>query len=99
MGGIYALIDQVEKLSLMRYSKAHHGISCQSCHQSAHGMYPVAASGADPTTLEQARMLNPDKSAGPLKCAACHTVDRGRAQFGDGSHAGAVSNIGISDTL
>ena len=75
MGGIYALIDQVEKLSLMRYSKAHHGISCQSCHQSAHGMYPVAASGADPTTLEQARMLNPDKSAGPLKCAACHTVD------------------------
>lgn len=75
MGGLYAPIDQVEKLSLMRYSKGHHGISCQSCHQSTHGMHPVAASGADPTTLAQANVLNPDGSPGPLKCGACHTVD------------------------
>ena len=75
MGGLYAPIDQVEKFSLMRYSKGHHGISCQSCHQSMHGMHPVAATGADPVTLEQARQLNPDGHVGPLRCGACHVVD------------------------
>ncbi|MDQ7052742.1 MAG: hypothetical protein Q9P14_07585 [candidate division KSB1 bacterium] len=75
MGGLYAPIDQVEKFSLMRYSKGHHGISCQSCHQSMHGMHPVAATGADPVTLEQARQLNPDGHVGPLRCGTCHVVD------------------------
>jgi mono/diheme cytochrome c family protein len=75
MGGSYFPIDQVEKLSLMRYSKGHHGISCQSCHQSTHGLYPVRADGADPTSLSQAQHLNPDGHPGPLRCATCHTVD------------------------
>ncbi|RMD95759.1 MAG: hypothetical protein D6814_12730 [Calditrichaeota bacterium] len=76
MGGLYPPIDQVEKFSLMRYSKGHHGISCQSCHQSTHGLYPVAATGADPVSLQQARQLNPDQSPGPIRCATCHVVDR-----------------------
>jgi hypothetical protein len=75
MGGIYFPIDQVEKLALMRYSKGHHGISCQSCHQSTHGLYPVRADGADPTSLSQAQYLNPDGHAGPLRCNTCHVVD------------------------
>jgi hypothetical protein len=72
---LYEPIDQREKYSLMRYSKGHNGISCQSCHQSTHGLYPVAEDGADPVSLAQARALNPDGSSGPLKCGACHVVD------------------------
>lgn len=75
MGGTYTPIDLREKPSLMRYSKGHSGISCQTCHQSMHGMHPVSPEGADPTTLAQARSLNPDGHPGPLRCAACHTVD------------------------
>lgn len=65
MGGSYPPIDQQEKLSFMRYSKGHWGISCQSCHQSMHGMHPVADAGVDPTTLAQARVMNPDGPCGP----------------------------------
>jgi hypothetical protein len=75
MGGTYFPIDQREKPSLMRYSKGHHGLSCQTCHQSMHGMHPVDPDGVDPTTLAQAKLLNPDDHPGPLRCAACHTVD------------------------
>lgn len=75
LGGLYEPIDQREKYALMRYSKGHNGISCQSCHQSTHGLYPVAEDGADPVSLAQARALNPDGSSGPLKCGACHVVD------------------------
>ena len=75
MGGIYGPIDQVEKFSLMRYSKGHRGISCQSCHQSTHGLYPVTEKGADPVSLSQAKALNPDGHAGPIKCGTCHAVD------------------------
>ncbi len=55
----------------MRYSKGHHGLSCQACHQSIHGLYPVTP-GVDQTTYAQAAALNPDGSHGPIKCAACH---------------------------
>lgn len=75
MGGTYFPIDQEGKYSLMRYSKGHHGISCQSCHESTHGLYPVVPGGPDPTTWDQAAQLNPDGSHGPLKCGTCHTVD------------------------
>ena len=68
-------IDQVEKFSLMRYSKGHRGISCQSCHQSTHGLYPVTEKGADPVSLSQAKALNPDGHARPIKCGICHAVD------------------------
>ncbi len=75
MGGLYAPIDQPEKLSLMRYSKGHHGVSCQSCHQSMHGLFPAAATGTDPVSLQQAQQLNPDGEMGPMRCGACHVVD------------------------
>ncbi len=75
LGGLYEPIDQREKYSLMRYSKGHNGISCQGCHQSTHGLYPVAEYGADPVSFFQARALNPDGSPGPIKCGACHAVD------------------------
>lgn len=75
MGGIYQPIDQPEKFSLMRYSKGHRGVSCQSCHQSTHGLYPVAKGGADPVTVSQASLLNPDGFPGPLRCKTCHVVD------------------------
>jgi hypothetical protein len=64
------------KASLMRYSKGHQGISCQGCHESIHGLYPVSPS-IDTTSYAQAAALNPDGSHGPLKCGACHTVDGG----------------------
>jgi len=75
LGGSYFPIDQEKKYSLMRYSKGHSGLACQSCHQSTHGLHPVNPLGPDPTTHQQAASLNPDGSAGPVKCAACHTVD------------------------
>lgn len=75
-GDKYFPIDQKNKYSLMRYSRGHHEISCQSCHESTHGLYPVRPEGSDPTTYEQAASLNPDGSHGPLKCGACHSVDK-----------------------
>ncbi|MBI3844176.1 MAG: hypothetical protein HY292_05995 [Planctomycetes bacterium] len=76
IGGTYFPIDQPNRYALMRYSKGHHGISCQGCHQSTHGLFPVDPDGPDPTTYRQATSLNPDRSAGPLTCAVCHVVDR-----------------------
>ncbi len=70
-GGVAFPINQPGKYSLMRYSKGHHGLACQACHQSIHGLYPVTA-GVDQTTYAQAAALNPDGSHGPLKCATCH---------------------------
>jgi mono/diheme cytochrome c family protein len=80
-GGQYFPIDQPGKYSLYRYSKAHGALACQSCHQSMHGLYPVRENGAgdtvDATTHQQALQFSPDGSyAGPLTCAACHTVNR-----------------------
>jgi len=64
------------KASLMRYSTGHQGVSCQGCHESIHGLYPVTPT-IDTTSYAQAAALNADGSHGPLKCGTCHTVDSG----------------------
>ncbi|EGV51189.1 hypothetical protein [Candidatus Endoriftia persephone] len=73
-GGVAFPINQPGKHSLMRYSKGHAGLACQSCHQSIHGLYPVTP-GTDITTYRQAPQYNPDGSHGPFRCAACHEVN------------------------
>ena len=62
------------KASLMRYSKGHQGITCQGCHESIHGLYPVTPT-IDSTSYAQAAALNADGSHGPLKCGTCHQVN------------------------
>jgi len=62
------------KASLMRYSKGHQGVTCQGCHESIHGLYPVTPT-IDTTSYAQAAALNHDGSHGPLKCGTCHEVD------------------------
>lgn len=79
-GGEYFPIDQPNKYALYRYSKAHGVISCQSCHESIHGLYPVRYEGpeitVDLTTHEQALQFSPDgQYAGPVTCGACHRVN------------------------
>jgi mono/diheme cytochrome c family protein len=79
-GGSYFPIDQPNKYSLYRYSKAHGNLACQSCHESIHGLYPVRYDGdqetVDLTSHQQALQFSPDgKYAGPVTCAACHTVN------------------------
>jgi mono/diheme cytochrome c family protein len=81
-GGKYFPIDQPGKYALYRYSKAHGALACQSCHESMHGLYPVREEGAgltvDRTSREQALQFSPDgRYAGPVTCAACHTVNAG----------------------
>ncbi len=81
MGGQYFPIDQPNKLSLFRYSKGHGNIACQSCHESAHGLYSTRYDGpnrtVDKTTHEQALQYSPDgEYAGPVTCAACHTTNK-----------------------
>ena len=61
------------KASLMRYSRGHQDITCQGCHESIHGLYPVTAT-IDTTSYAQAASLNADGSHGPIKCGACHEV-------------------------
>ncbi len=80
-GGQYFPIDQPNKHSLFRYSKAHGAIACQSCHESTHGLYSTRYDGhdrtVDKTTHEQALQFSPDgKYTGPVTCAACHTVNK-----------------------
>jgi hypothetical protein len=70
----YPPFNYPRKASLMRYSKGHQNISCQGCHESIHGLYPVTPN-IDTTTYKQAAALNADGSHGPLKCATCHDVD------------------------
>ena len=81
LGGEYFPIDQPAKLSLYRYSKAHGDLACQSCHESTHGLYSTRYDGdtrtVDITTHEAALQYSPDgKYAGPVTCAACHTVNK-----------------------
>jgi hypothetical protein len=71
----YPPFNYPRKASLMRYSKGHQNISCQGCHESIHGLYPVTPN-IDTTTYAQAAALNGDGSHGPLKCGTCHEVDR-----------------------
>jgi mono/diheme cytochrome c family protein len=80
-GGKYFPIDQPNKYSLYRYSKAHGSIACQTCHESTHGLYSTRYDGdersVDVTTHEQALQYSPDgKYAGPVTCSACHTVNK-----------------------
>ena len=85
------------KASLMRYSTGHQGVSCQGCHESIHGLYPVTPA-IDTTSYAQAAALNGDGSHGPLKCGTCHTVDssgrpswiQSSSHFGGSSFDGAV---------
>jgi len=80
-GGKYFPIDLPNKYSLYRYSKAHGSIACQTCHESTHGLYSTRYDGkdrsVDVTTHEQALQYSPDgEYAGPVTCAACHTVNK-----------------------
>jgi mono/diheme cytochrome c family protein len=74
-GGAAYPINQPGKYSLMRYSKGHAGLTCQACHESTHGLYPVTPS-TDVTSYKQAAQYNPDGSHGPLKCASCHETNK-----------------------
>ena len=74
-GGVAFPINQPGKYSSMRYSKGHSGLSCQSCHESIHGLYPVTPT-TDLTTYRQATQYNPDGSHGPFKCASCHETNK-----------------------
>ena len=79
----YAPFNYPRKAGLMRYSRGHRDITCQGCHESIHGLYPVAPSltegpgvpGVDTTTYAQAASMNTDDSHGPLKCGACHQTN------------------------
>ena len=73
-GGVAFPINQPGKYSGMRYTKGHSGLSCQSCHESIHGLYPVTPN-IDQTTYKQAAQYNPDGSHGPMKCSACHETN------------------------
>lgn len=74
-GGVAFPINQPGKYSLMRYSKGHAGLACQSCHESIHGLYPVTPA-VDSTTYKQAPQYNPDGSHGPLLCPTCHQTNK-----------------------
>jgi hypothetical protein len=79
----FAPFNYPRKAGLMRYSRGHRDITCQGCHESIHGLYPVAPSledgpgigGVDTTSYAQAASMNSDGSHGPLKCGACHRVN------------------------
>jgi hypothetical protein len=79
----FAPFNYPRKAGLMRYSRGHRDITCQGCHESIHGLYPVAPDrelgkgfpGVDATSYAQAANLNADGSHGPLKCGACHEVN------------------------
>ena len=68
----YPPFNYPAKASLMRYTRGHQDVSCQGCHESIHGLYPVTPT-IDTTSYAQAAALNNDGSHGPLKCATCHT--------------------------
>ena len=70
----YPPFNYPAKASLSRYTRGHQDISCQGCHESIHGLYPVAPA-IDNTSYAQAAALNADGSHGPLKCGTCHTVN------------------------
>ena len=90
----YPPFNYPRKASLMRYSKGHQNISCQGCHESIHGLYPVTPN-IDTTTYAQAAALNHDGSHGPIKCGACHAVGAdGIPTFLD---TGGGNVYGISD--
>jgi hypothetical protein len=68
----YPPFNYPAKASLMRYTRGHQDVSCQGCHESIHGLYPVTPA-IDTTSYAQAAALNNDGTHGPVKCEACHT--------------------------
>ena len=70
----YPPFNYPAKASLSRYTRGHQNISCQGCHESIHGLYPVGAA-IDNTSYAQAAALNGDGSHGPVKCGGCHKVN------------------------
>ena len=70
----FAPFNYPRKASLMRYSRGHQDVTCQGCHESIHGLYPVTPT-IDTTSYAQAAALNHDGTHGPLKCGTCHQVD------------------------
>jgi cytochrome c5 len=82
------------KASLMRYSRGHQDITCQGCHESIHGLYPVTPN-IDTTSYAQAAALNADHSHGPLKCGTCHDV--GGGEIPTFLQTGAGNVYGITD--
>ena len=52
----YPPFNYPRKASLMRYSRGHQDISCQGCHESIHGLYPVTPN-IDTTSYAQAAAL------------------------------------------
>ena len=70
----FAPFNYPRKASLMRYSRGHQDITCQGCHESIHGLYPVTPT-IDTTSYWQAASLNDDNTHGPLKCGACHDTN------------------------
>ena len=75
-GGINPPWSEPGKYALMRHSKGHHRLACQSCHESIHGLYPVSPLN-DPTTRSAALQYNANGSHGPVTCAACHVTNNG----------------------
>lgn len=67
----YPPFNYPRKASLFRYTRGHQDITCQGCHESIHGLYPVTPT-IDTTSYAQAANMNTDGSHGPLKCGACH---------------------------
>ncbi|RKZ69885.1 MAG: hypothetical protein DRQ44_02265, partial [Gammaproteobacteria bacterium] len=92
----YPPFNYPRKASLMRYSKGHQNISCQGCHESIHGLYPVTPN-IDTTTYAQAAALNHDGSHGPLKCGACHDVNNQGIPTFINQKGNAASAYGITD--
>ena len=84
----YPPFNYPAKASLMRYTRGHQDLSCQACHESIHGLYPVSPA-IDTTSYAQAAALNADGSHGPLKCGTCHAVDaNGIPNWIDGQFSG-----------
>jgi cytochrome c553 len=89
----YPPFNYPRKASLMRYSRGHQDISCQGCHESIHGLYPVTPN-IDTTTYAQAAALNHDGSHGPLKCGTCHEVNgQGIPMWINGNAGGTMASI------
>jgi hypothetical protein len=87
----YPPFNYPAKASLDRYTRGHQDISCQGCHESIHGLYPVSPA-IDNTTYAQAAALNPDGSHGPLKCGTCHEVGGDEIPLWVNSSYGLVSD-------
>jgi hypothetical protein len=78
----YPPFNYPNKPALFRYTRGHQDITCQGCHESTHGLYPVTPPGEyggtlaiDQTSWEQAEGMNTDGSHGPLNCGACHAAN------------------------